>query len=235
MHQMDCRHMAIRFSFLLWLFVSIAVNVWAEGSNVCVPAAGGVGWSCGDKSHPPTAAALPQKDESQRSTPPVYLIDPAKVFGQGPDRPARSVQPVATSKPSAGNAPSKAAPTTKPKTVAAINPSRANVAPTISSMPVAATNFAQLNPTHYVIQINAASDPNGLLAQVDTVQSALNAEAFVLAIKRDGRPWWLLVAGDYSTIEAARAARDRLPTLLQSAGAWPRRIEPLQTEVRSAH
>jgi septal ring-binding cell division protein DamX len=227
--------MAIRFSLLPWIFGSIAVNAWAEGSNVCVAATGGVGWHCGDKSDPPIAADLPQKDESQRSTPPVYLIDPAKVFGQGPARPARPAQPVVASKPSADKAPVNAMPTTTAKPAVAASPPRANVAPTASLMPVATSNFAQLNPTHYVIQINAASDPSGLNAQVDAVRSALNAEAFVLPIKRDARPWWLLVAGDYSTIEAARAARDRLPASLQSAGAWPRRIEPLQTEVRSAH
>jgi septal ring-binding cell division protein DamX len=92
-------------------------------------------------------------------------------------------------------------------------------------------DFLALPGDHYVIELAHAereADVAGLRASLHLPLG----EVYELHLRQNGGDWWLLVWASFDSVEAARAARAELPASI-TAG-WPRRIAPLQAEVRRA-
>jgi septal ring-binding cell division protein DamX len=80
-----------------------------------------------------------------------------------------------------------------------------------------------------VIELAHATSASGLSA----LRSTLNlpsGEVYQLHLRQNGADTWLLVWGSFNDIASARAARNKLAADVHAG--WPRRIAPLQTEVR---
>ncbi|MFP4695149.1 AAA family ATPase [Thiohalospira sp.] len=58
-------------------------------------------------------------------------------------------------------------------------------------------------------------------------QQQFDQETRLLAVERDGTPWYLVVTGTWADREAARAAVDDLPADLRELGPWPRPVDEL--------
>lgn len=100
---------------------------------------------------------------------------------------------------------------------------------------VAQTNSVQqqiLNRPHghYVLQLVAASDQQRVKQFV--TDHKLN-DALILSIRRDNKPWYIVLYGDYPSIKHAQQAIPQLPNLVQAEHPWARQIGDLQKNIRS--
>ncbi|MDR3389568.1 MAG: hypothetical protein P4L92_21185, partial [Rudaea sp.] len=92
-------------------------------------------------------------------------------------------------------------------------------------------SFLDLPGDHYVIEL-AHSERE---ADADAARAALHlprGEVYELHLRQNGTDAWLLVWGSFDDVGAARAARGELPADVHAG--WPRRVSPLQAEVRRA-
>lgn len=82
----------------------------------------------------------------------------------------------------------------------------------------------------YVLQVMAASSRDSVAKFV--AQQPNRHKMYVFSSKRQGDDWYVVVAGPYAGIEAARAAIGRLPSNQRSAGPWPRSLADVQLKIR---
>lgn len=85
-------------------------------------------------------------------------------------------------------------------------------------------------PNRYTIQLIAATDAAPLRNYLR--EHGLTHRAALLSVNRNGRPWHVVVLGDYPDRSSARAALERLPQVLRSDGAWVRDFGELQRLAR---
>jgi septal ring-binding cell division protein DamX len=101
-------------------------------------------------------------------------------------------------------------------------------------MPARGTReFLALPGADFAIEVAHA----GNKAQLDALRSAIqpaHGALYEVRLQRDGADWWLLLWGNFDSLESAREARAQLPTDARINAGWPRRIAPLQAEARSA-
>ncbi len=85
------------------------------------------------------------------------------------------------------------------------------------------------DPGAMTVQLAAAAERAGL----DDVAAKAGAagDFAVVTTRRNGRPWYLLVAGVYADKDSARRAIEQLPQALRSAGPWSRSFASLQDEM----
>lgn len=91
-----------------------------------------------------------------------------------------------------------------------------------------ATQLLALPGTGYTIQLAAARSSAGF----DALRSQLGlsaADTYIVSLRRNGEDWSLLLWRDFSDLQSARSAASTL-----GGNYWPRRLEPLQQEVRAA-
>ena len=210
-------HLSPTFAVLLLALSSVA---WAEKER-CVPGADGE-WRCGTDITDADAAPLPARTE--RTVPPMLLIDPRR-FGEADRIPeAAPVSQVSASseaveaqvaKSEAPEAPKAAEVESKPIVVATPAPARA---PT----PVETASASDLDfspPTSgFAVQLSVASSPRGfgaLLAKLGKRPTNFQQRQL-----RNGT--WVLLLGNFPTIEAARAA---IPSAIP--GAFARNLADL--------
>ena len=85
------------------------------------------------------------------------------------------------------------------------------------------------NPAHYTIQLAAASSEKSILEAMQGLN--LPGERVVVQTLRNGRPWYALIYGSFSTSEVARSTVARMPESLRQAGPWPRSFASVQDEM----
>jgi hypothetical protein len=95
--------------------------------------------------------------------------------------------------------------------------------PTTSTPPV---DFLALPADAYVIELARAATEAELAAP-----NPIGEKVYKLHLRQNEAEVWLLVCGPYDSLQAARTARDELVAQGATPG-WPRRVGPLQTEVR---
>lgn len=195
-------------AFGLWLVI-FGTTAWAEKER-CVAGPDGE-WLCGKNITDADAAPLP--DRTQRSTPPILLIDPRR-FGEMDRQPTTA----------ANVAPPESALSSEPKTPAnqtAVEPetTEATHAPARATTPAVAPDLDFSPPSRgFAVQLAAASSPRGfgaLLAKLG--QRGSNFQQRQL---RNGT--WVLLLGNFPTLEAARAA---IPSAVP--GAFARNLADL--------
>ncbi len=226
----------------------------------CVPTADRKGWDCrmsGAAEIPPTAATEPEKPASSEppapasppaqaapraGTLPGYLAAPAQDNSmqampaapapkpappprvQGPMVPAQA--PAAAANPSPA-LPQPATPAPKPVPAVAAPPPKLTPAPTmtVSTSPV---DFLALPADSYVIELARAATE----AELGT-PNLISETVYKLHLRQNDAEVWLLVCGPYASLQAARTAREEIAAQGAAPG-WPRRVGPLQAEVRQA-
>ena len=176
---------------------------------------------------PVTATSSPQPTASAPIAAPVATAPP--VNDTRPAQPGHAGAPTVVapqvSKPAAPVSP-------PPATAAAIQP--ASVAP---AQPVAATladarSFRRLDPTRYTLEL-ARSSRREELATLAQDLHTLDAALHLVALRAPDGVTWRLLWSDFPDVDAARAARARLPDDSRLGSVWPRRIGPLQAELTS--
>ena len=192
----------------------------------------------------PTAAVSTEQPTTDPVSPEVATPAPTPA---APPASALAVDPTPTpapaSKPAPAPLPTPApAPTTAPPPTPAPAPA---VAPTPTPAPaskptptpaptprqttaLAAAELLALPGSHYTVQLAAARSSAGF----ETLRAQLGlsaADTYIVSLQREGEDWSLLLWRDFPDLQSARSAAATL-----GGNYFPRRLEPLQQEVRSA-
>ncbi len=182
---------------------------------------------------PPAATATPEPQPV--APPPEPEPAPAPVPAPAPD-PVATAESVAMPEPVVVPAPVPApAPVPTPEPAAASDPTPiptpapAPVARIISSAARDAADLLALPGSGYTVQLAATRGSQGFTALRQTLGIAVE-DTFVIRVRRDNQDWWLMLWRDYPDLDSARSAA---ATLSAHGSFWPRRLAPLQREVRA--
>ncbi|HET7843909.1 MAG TPA: SPOR domain-containing protein [Xanthomonadales bacterium] len=116
-------------------------------------------------------------------------------------------------------------------TTAAAAPEPVAIAPQALATPPRNTSaFLVQVPTHYTLQLARAPSQSGFAALLGTL-GLRGEEAYAVPLSGGGATSWMLLWGDFADIDAARAAAAQLAPRVS---AWPRRVAPIQDELRTA-
>lgn len=85
------------------------------------------------------------------------------------------------------------------------------------------------NPARYTIQLMADRRADSLRAFI--AEQRPDGPVAIVRVKRKGKLWYLLLAGDYASQEEAVAAINALPQRASVRGPWPRRFASLQDQM----
>lgn len=85
------------------------------------------------------------------------------------------------------------------------------------------------NPGHYTLQLFGAGSEGAILAYVGQYQ--LRGELALVTVQRAGKPWKLLLTGEYETVTGANQALTALPAPLKGGSPWARTFASLQDEM----
>ena len=135
-------------------------------------------------------------------------------------------------KPSAAVKPAKATSATP----AAAKPSAAQLPVTKSAPTTMATGAANLadikskSPRHYTLQLSAGADKVALQAYAR--QLTLAESSWIYQTEYKGKPWYVLIQGDYATSAKAKAAVANLPALARKGQPWPKSYGQVQKEMK---
>lgn len=173
----------------------------------------------------------------QRSPVPAGVVERPPAIAPAPAEPVPAQQPSVPSQPQ--STPVVAAPAAAAKVVA---PVAAATAPKAVSAPAAASAAAVtgggdeqyllgVNRQHFALQILAAESR---AAVQKYVQAQSNRQQLrIYETRREGKPWFVVVLGDYATREIAQKAVMGLPEAQRKAGAWPKSYASIQAEIKA--
>lgn len=87
-----------------------------------------------------------------------------------------------------------------------------------------------LDPRNFVLQVMAA----GTKSSVELFVSAQvnRSELQLFTTWRQGKPWYVVVTGDYSSSSEARQEVRSLPQIQKKAGPWPRPVSDIHTKIK---
>lgn len=243
------------------LALALALAEVGDDRIVCVPANDSKGWECGAGEQAPAARSLPRAP-AEPSAPPPYLLDPSSMPSVMMEAaPIRAPEPELAPQPEPAPQPAPAPaletapePETAPAPAAEIAPepesaptpapqalpqpaadastpptALAPVARIISSAARDAADLLALPGDGYTVQLAATRSIQGLTALRQKLGIAVE-DTFVIRVRRDQQDWWLLLWRDYPDLDSARSAA---ATLSAHGSFWPRRLAPLQREVRA--
>ncbi len=192
----------------------------------------------------PTSAGAPEPSMSAPEAMPAIAAQPPVESGVD-NSAAASTEAVENATPAASTmAAESAAPAASPgATVAAVTADGVavgseplNAAPdpnrptrSITSTALGAEDLLALPPDHYTVQLTAARSLTGFTELRQQLNLAVE-DTFVILVKRGGESWWLMLWRSFPDVASARSAAATIGT----QALWPRRLGPLQTEVRAA-
>ncbi|MCI5577653.1 MAG: SPOR domain-containing protein [Succinivibrio sp.] len=162
-------------------------------------------------------AALKQKaleeqfeQERQRSREAVLALDKEKVGSK-----ALTIK-----------APVKEAKAQEPKTKAQNAVAKAPAKKTLP-IPGAASELSSINPKHYTLQVSAGRSRAPLLQVADFV----DGRYWIYQTTREGKPWYVLIMGDFLTAKEAMAKVSLLPQKIRKTGPFAKRFSKVQQEM----
>lgn len=224
----------------------------------CVPTADRKGWDCketgkADIPAAPPPAMPPERPPAATPAPVAHAAAPAQaatphssalpsyLTNSGANQPMQPMPAAAAPKPApkprvkGPMVPARTVVQTRPapkSEQAPTEPTRVEPTPESALLPAApapapaAQDFLALPADAYVIELAHAATATDLAAP-----NPACGKVYKLHLHQNGADVWLLVCGPYENLQAARAARGELAAQGATAG-WPRRVGPLQTEVR---
>lgn len=202
----------------------------------CVPSADHQGWDCVESGKAPrvtesSPAKAPASNASPRSsgTLPSYLTNAAAVGSPSPT----------PSLPTSPSQPPSAASSAPQATAAHTTPAATGEVPTHATLPrpsearAVSSAFLDLPSEQFVIELGHA-DRAEELATVRAGFAPTRGELYELHLRGAEGDRWLLLWGPFPDLESARDARADLVAGGAIRPGWPRRIAPLQAELRHA-
>lgn len=99
----------------------------------------------------------------------------------------------------------------------------------ISSVARDSADLLALPGSGYTVQLAAARGVQGFAAFRQKLGIAVE-DTFVIRVRRGSDDWWLMLWRDFGDLDAARQAA---ATLGAHGNFWPRRLAPLQAEIRA--
>lgn len=176
----------------------------------------------------PVPAPQPVATPEPAPTPPPVAVPeavPAPVAVATPE-PVATPSPVAAPEPAAAPV---AAATPQVVPTPAVSPATLPPTRSISSVARDAAELLALPGTGYTVQLAAARSVQGFATFRQSLGIAVE-DTFVIRVRRGGDDWWLMLWRDFADLDSARSAA---ATLAAHGSFWPRRLAPLQAEVRA--
>ncbi|WP_159567001.1 SPOR domain-containing protein [Budvicia diplopodorum] len=146
--------------------------------------------------------------------------------GQVKNKPVTEAKSPAKPTETAGTKP----PSTKPSSTPVSTPS-SNKAPSPKGS-VTAGSVAELTAipaSHVTLQVSSASRSESLLA---FAKKNNMTDYWVYPTRRDGKPWFILITGNYASSSEARAALSTLPTDVQANKPWVRSVQQVHQDLK---
>ena len=123
-------------------------------------------------------------------------------------------------------APVKEAKAQEPKTKAQNAVAKAPAKKTLP-IPGAASELSSINPKHYTLQVSAGRSRAPLLQVADFV----DGRYWIYQTTREGKPWYVLIMGDFLTAKEAMAKVSLLPQKIRKTGPFAKRFSKVQQEM----
>ena len=91
-------------------------------------------------------------------------------------------------------------------------------------------NLLSYPSTSYTVQIVGASSESNIQAFVATAQ--LSTAAGYFETRLNGKPWYVVIAGNFSNKEAAAVFLSALPDSAKASGPWVRSLRAIQSDIQ---
>ncbi len=150
-----------------------------------------------------------------------------------PAQPARNTQPAHSAKPSEHKPSATASQTAKSQPQATKSPAtHPSAAPAVSAPVVASGSASMIKSapgSHFTLQLSGASQSSTLNAFAR--QQGLK-NYLVYQTARDGKPWFVLVSGNYASSAEAKRAISSLPAEVQAKKPWVKPVHQVQQDLK---
>ena len=123
-------------------------------------------------------------------------------------------------------APVKEAKAQEPKTKAQNAVAKAPAKKTLP-IPGATSELSSINSKHYTLQVSAGRSRAPLLQVADFV----DGRYWIYQTTREGKPWYVLIMGDFLTAKEAMAKVSLLPQKIRKTGPFAKRFSKVQQEM----
>ncbi len=176
----------------------------------------------------PTPKTTPASDAAISTNPPAPRQEPLPAPSPPPvpPAPASVAEPVAA-KTESPSPPEPTKPPAPPESNAEPAPAPAATASPHSAL--GARAFLGLPADSYVIEL-AHGDSEADMNAAAAAATVPRGELYALRFRQNGADRWVLAWGSFDNVDAARSARAELPG--GATPRWPRRVGPLQAELR---
>ena len=94
-------------------------------------------------------------------------------------------------------------------------------------IPGAASELSSINPKHFTLQVSAGRSRAPLLQVADFV----DGRYWIYQTTREGKPWYVLIMGDFLTAKEAMAKVSLLPQKIRKTGPFAKRFSKVQQEM----
>ena len=188
-----------------------------------------------DSYRPPASPAITAPPRAKAPAAPASepIVEPIAKAAERPVSPPAAQQPTAALPPAAPADVER--PLVKPEPVASptvIAPKAPSSAPqgvaAESNTSRSTADFLALPGSAFTVQLAAARSSSGFAELVLNLGLAA-ADTYTIRVRRADEAWWLLLWRDFPDLQRARSAAAGLP-----GSFWPRRLAPLQAEMRAS-
>jgi septal ring-binding cell division protein DamX len=93
------------------------------------------------------------------------------------------------------------------------------------------SDFLNLPGDRFVVELAHGASESDLAATRASLHPS-DGDLYTVHLRQNGADIWLLVWGSFDSIDAARSARSEMAAQGTIMPGWPRKIAPLQAEVR---
>ena len=102
-----------------------------------------------------------------------------------------------------------------------------NVTPSGNAVPGAASELGAKDSSHFTLQVVAGRNRDAVVQ----ISAVVNGRYWIYETSREGRPWYVLITGDYATANAAMRDAARLPARIRSAGPFAKTFDKVKSEM----
>lgn len=102
--------------------------------------------------------------------------------------------------------------------------------PTTTDWSAAETSLLSWSDSDYTLQVLGAASLPGVHRFIGSQSNQSDLRWY--QVQRQGKPWYVVVAGRYSSRSAAKQAITQLPVTQRKAGPWPRSMAEVKQQIR---
>lgn len=153
----------------------------------------------------------------------------APVTGDSTTHPLQKPGTVATKHPSTNPLSTNQPSSSHKKPTTAVSPAASAVAAKPGSVSGSSSALKNAPSSHFTLQLSSASRSDTLNAYAK--QQKLT-DYHVYETKRDGKPWYILVSGNYASSADAKRAITTLPADVQAKKPWVKPVQQVQQDLK---